>query len=435
MVMDTQSRVAALRRAKTIPVMEIAKAGSQKEILASSSAGGGGAGGALVHDHRTHAPGTGSGRASALTSPWTQSLGSTFGNDRDGVKSVEPAPAAQMSSSNELMQLLEFSPDGGELLTGSMSSELLACVANIKGPRINVRTYPVKKYGVGPSIFAPSSGAHMVIHASNNAFDHSLRHLSLSDSRYVRYYRAHRDYVTSIAAVPRSHAFVSAAMDASVRFWDQRTSTCQGRIALFRLGEVAQIASDGVGVCLLVCTGSNSTLNPFHFESEFFDMRMYDRGPFLRRATNVPGLSRKAATRVESIYMSDDASRLLVGLRELAQSSVDEKALRTALPRTSLTVLDGLSLNILHHLRASSSEEMPSEPAHTLVAQSSHISPDGVVASCGTLGGQVCFWDVNSGRLLRTMEAHKSLVTSTRFHPSMNLFASVSSELHVWRVA
>jgi len=63
---------------------------------------------------------------------------------------------------------------------------------------------------------------YSVVCASNNGWDQTLRYWSLHDNSYLRYFKGHRDKVTSIAMSPLDDTFLSASLDNTVRLWDLR---------------------------------------------------------------------------------------------------------------------------------------------------------------------------------------------------------------------
>mmetsp|Transcript_6686 Transcript_6686/g.11944 ORF Transcript_6686/g.11944 Transcript_6686/m.11944 type:complete len:231 (-) Transcript_6686:21-713(-) len=131
-----------------------------------------------------------------------------------------------------VVQQLEFSPDGKILVGASSRSECLFVISSFENSKnsktkhtskdlIHLRASPVKKYGIGAfeHLYSQSTSDQWIVHGSNNPFDHTLRLLQLKDSRYIRYFRAHRDYVTCIRRVDGESAysrmFVSASLDGS----------------------------------------------------------------------------------------------------------------------------------------------------------------------------------------------------------------------------
>lgn len=101
--------------------------------------------------------------------------------------------------------------------------------------------------------------------------DHTVRLLSLDTNQYVRYFKGHKESVTSLEVDPVHDIFISSSMDLTVKLWDLRSSSPVGGLDV---GEPSIVAFDPMGVVFLVAKPSTCTL-------QFYDMHNYDRKPFL----------------------------------------------------------------------------------------------------------------------------------------------------------
>lgn len=64
---------------------------------------------------------------------------------------------------------------------------------------------------------------------SRNAWDHSLRLISIEKNATLSTFTSHRATVNSIEKHPvEDHFFITAAQDDSLRLWDLRSPSCQG---------------------------------------------------------------------------------------------------------------------------------------------------------------------------------------------------------------
>ncbi|ELR12047.1 WD domain, G-beta repeat-containing protein [Acanthamoeba castellanii str. Neff] len=169
---------------------------------------------------------------------------------------------------------LDFYKTGEHLVTASddesihvynavSGNELLSLTRR----RRTTRTVLSKKYGV--DLIRWTHNENTVICASKNSWDETLRYLSLHDNHYLRYFKGHRDRVTSLAMSPVDDTFLSASLDSTVRLWDLRTNACQGLIR--RTGR-ASVAYDAQGLIFAVATSNNAV--------KLYDLRSFEKGPF-----------------------------------------------------------------------------------------------------------------------------------------------------------
>ena len=83
-----------------------------------------------------------------------------------------------------------------------------------------------KKYGVDLVRF--THHPQTILYASKNDWDQSIRLLSIHDNKYLRYFKGHRDTVTSLSLSPKDDSFISASKDGTVRLWETTSNSCCG---------------------------------------------------------------------------------------------------------------------------------------------------------------------------------------------------------------
>ncbi|MEQ2230861.1 WD repeat-containing protein 82, partial [Ilyodon furcidens] len=83
-----------------------------------------------------------------------------------------------------------------------------------------------KKYGVDLIRFTHGE-AHTVIFSSNK-LDDTIRYLSLTDNKFIRYFPGHTARVTALSMSPVDETFISSSLDKTIRIWDLRSPNCQG---------------------------------------------------------------------------------------------------------------------------------------------------------------------------------------------------------------
>ncbi|KAG7244433.1 hypothetical protein INR49_029877, partial [Caranx melampygus] len=88
------------------------------------------------------------------------------------------------------------------------------------------RTLFSKKYGVD-LIRYTHGDTHTVVYSSNK-LDDTIRYLSLTDNKYIRYFPGHTARVIALSMSPVDDMFISGSLDKTIRIWDLRSPNCQG---------------------------------------------------------------------------------------------------------------------------------------------------------------------------------------------------------------
>lgn len=245
-----------------------------------------------------------------------------------------------------------------------------------------------KKYGADQITFTHHPSA--VLYSSKNGWDESLRYLSLYDNRYLRYFKGHRDRVVSLCMSPKTDAFLSGALDHTVRLWDLRTSECQG---LMRVRGRPSVAYDQQGLVFAVSMEGGAI--------KLFDVRSYDKGPF------------------DTILVGGDAEEVTS-----MKFSNDGKLLLVSTLRGQAHVLDAFEGEKLHTF------EIPPDPDGNPLEAS--FSPDCkyIVAGCGD--GSVRAWNARSGVQVANWTNHAGVPAAVKWAPRRLMFATASVVLAFW---
>ncbi|ANB14912.1 Swd2p [Sugiyamaella lignohabitans] len=131
-----------------------------------------------------------------------------------------------------------------------------------------------KKYGANLARFTHNS--MNCVYASTKE-DDTIRYLSLHDNHFIRYFKGHKDRVTSLEVSPMSDTFISASLDHSVRLWDLRSPSCQ---SLLNVPGPILVTFDATGVVFIVgCEQLNSIA--------LYDVKNQER-PFMSFEPNTP---------------------------------------------------------------------------------------------------------------------------------------------------
>ncbi|KAF2705986.1 WD repeat-containing protein-like protein [Pleomassaria siparia CBS 279.74] len=200
---------------------------------------------------------TGTATPAAPSGPPTQRISDVITSFRPSRRFRPTAPSTSITS-------LDFD-DTGELAIVARDDDTLQ-IYNCKEGK-HAKELKSQKYGVHLARF--SHHAQSIIYASTKV-DDTIRYLSTHDNSYIRYFRGHKDTVTSIALCPSSDTFLSCSKDDTVRIWDLASNNYQGMLKLHKpylatydpSATVIAIASPQTHAVLL------------------YDIRNYDKPPF-----------------------------------------------------------------------------------------------------------------------------------------------------------
>lgn len=100
--------------------------------------------------------------------------------------------------------------------------------------------------------------------------DHAIRYLSLENKLYIRYFKGHKEMVTSIEVNPIQEMFASSSLDQTVKLWDLKVASPVGNLDI---GCTPILAFDPQGIVFAAATDSAILL---------YDLHNYDKAPFLK---------------------------------------------------------------------------------------------------------------------------------------------------------
>ncbi|KAK6462340.1 WD40-repeat-containing domain protein [Scheffersomyces coipomensis] len=124
--------------------------------------------------------------------------------------------------------------------------------------------------------------------------NHAIRYLSLADNQYIRYFKGHKEQVTSIEVHPISDTFLSSSLDHTVKYWDLRSSSPVGNIVV---GQSSIIAFDPWGMIFVVGRYPDPNSSSKTGTVSFYDVKTLDKAPFLQ--ANVEILPKQKWTKIE----------------------------------------------------------------------------------------------------------------------------------------
>jgi len=294
-------------------------------------------------------------------------------------------PGKVFQDSQKRINALDFYHDGTLLVTSS-DDESLSVYNAMEGTK--TKTVFSKKYGIDLIRFTHHSNA--IVCASKNQWDESLRYLSLHDNRYLRYFKGHRDRVTSLAMSPRDDFFMSASLDGTIRLWDLNNNSCQG---LLRHSGRHSVCFDPQGLIFSVASESK--------ELKLYDLRSFDRGPF--SSWTVPMRSPPIGTK-----FSNDGKWILLSCQFGGGAFL----------------LDAFSGELLQRYTDTSLESASARQGITEDCEAS-FSPDAEYVLCGgAADGTICVWERQSGALVTRWRWRENAVSTVQWDPRSVLVAS-----------
>ncbi|KAL9632195.1 MAG: hypothetical protein Q9164_005475 [Protoblastenia rupestris] len=155
--------------------------------------------------------------------------------------------------------------DSGEFLLAACDDDSLQ-LYNAKEGR-HVKQLLSQKYGAHLARF--THHATSIIYASTKV-DDGIRYLSTHDNAFLRYFKGHTAPVTSLAVCPASDTFLSCSLDNTIRLWDLKSPSPQGRL---NLSTPHLAAYDPSATVIAIASSSTHTIL-------LYDLRNYDKPPF-----------------------------------------------------------------------------------------------------------------------------------------------------------
>lgn len=215
------------------------------------------------------------------------------------------------------------------------------------------------------------------------------------------HYSNSNERVTAIEMSPIDDTLLTASLDETVRFWDLRSSTCQGVVA----GETSTlVAIDPQGLVFAVATNFTTI--------RVYDFREYTQGPFATwnvedHGARLPDWS--------SLKFSADGKRLIV----------------TTISDT-IYVLDAYEGRLLQRLVGHAG------PTAASCGEEVCITPDARYVMAGGRDNCVRFWDLNQTKDLDSQpfttlaSPHKAGIKIVGFNPLNAMAVTGSEEVAFW---
>ncbi|KAI6207050.1 hypothetical protein M3Y94_00985400 [Aphelenchoides besseyi] len=235
--------------------------------------------------------------------------------------------------------------------------------------------------------------ANNILFAASKTYT-SIRHFSLYDQKFIRFFHGHTARVTRLAISPVDDLFLSASEDRTVRFWDARQQDCLGMIQT--MDNVPNIAIDPD--CLVVAV---AVVDKF---IKLYDKRYYENGPF--------------STFDYSMF----------GDREWVDMSFsnDGKFILISTPGDHIRLVDAFEGQLVHTLSGHTNENnAPLRAAFSLC--SNYIA-------CGGTDGKITFWSRETGSIISRLSTdHTDGIRQIEFNPVWKQMGSTARETKLWQ--
>ncbi|KAI3405863.2 SWD2 [Candida oxycetoniae] len=106
--------------------------------------------------------------------------------------------------------------------------------------------------------------------------ENSIRYLSLSTNKYIRYFQGHKAQVSNIEVNPINDTFMSSSYDGTVKFWDLKTSSAMGSIGA---GQITVAGYDPSGTVVAIGKQPTNIASKVG-KLELYNLKTFDKGPF-----------------------------------------------------------------------------------------------------------------------------------------------------------
>nr|XP_046239711.1 WD repeat-containing protein 82-like isoform X1 [Scatophagus argus] len=287
----------------------------------------------------------------------------------------------------EKVNCVDFSPNGEYAVSSSDDDCIVLYDIREGKPE---RTLFSKKYGV--DLIRYTYGNTQTVIYSSNKLDDTIRYLSLTDNKYIRYFPGHTARVISLSMSPVDNTFISSSLDKTIRIWDLRSPNCQGLTN--PLGKpVCSFDPEG----LIFAAGVESQA------IKLYDLRASDKGPFASFETRFSRVCDWTG-----LKFSNDGKQILI--------STNGGMIR---------VLNAFSGSVLHTFSGYNNSKG--------ISLEACFTPDSQFVMIGSEDGRVHVWSTESGMKVAVLDGkHPGPINALQFNPRYMTFASACSNMKFW---
>ncbi|CAD6976258.1 unnamed protein product [Tilletia controversa] len=294
------------------------------------------------------------------------------------------------------------------------------------------KTFYSKKYGIDLARFTHKPDS--ILHASTRG-DNTIRFHSLTENKYISYFKGHESRVTSLQMSPVDDTFMSAAANESVRLWDLKSSKAFGKLRMQGHGIAAY---DSSGQVIAIALNERAAV-------VLYDIKQFEKAPFLTiRIDDSAALSQisyppryPVITYLE--FAPGAGSTLLVGTAGGVHYLID--AFSGAL-RRRLVGGHGGRIGLEPEGLAAATPRSMFVPGAGISGSECCFTPDGSCIVSGSATGQIFVWqvpadfrEVDNGRNLdpvAVLHGHQGPSRCVGFNPRSAMLASAGRKLAFW---
>lgn len=294
---------------------------------------------------------------------------------------------ARTYPNSQTVNCLDFTQNGESAVSSSDDD----CIV-IYDIRIGKQTGTLysKKYGVDIIRYAHRD-TETVVYSSNKQ-DDTIRYLSLSDNKFIRYFPGHAARVIALSMSPVDDTFISGSLDKTVLMWDLRAPNYQGSIST--LGKPI-CCFDPAG--LIFAAGVESQV------IQLYDIRAFNKGPF---ASFESRFSRVCEW--TGIKFSNNGEQILISSNG-----------------GMIRVLNAFNGSVLHTFSGYNNSKGESLEAC--------FTPDSQFVMIGSEDGRVHMWSTESGMKVAVLDGkHQGPISTLQFNPRNMMFASACTTMTFW---
>ncbi|XP_026162300.1 WD repeat-containing protein 82-like [Mastacembelus armatus] len=295
--------------------------------------------------------------------------------------------ARTYKENSQKINCVDYSPNGESAISSSDDDRIVLYDIREGKPR---RTLFSKKYGA--DLIRYTHGDTQTVVYSCNKLDDTIRYLSLTDNKYIRYFPGHTARVISLSMSPVDDMFISGSLDKTIRIWDLRSPNCQGLTN--PLGKpVCSFDPDG----LIFAAGVESQA------IKLYDLRAFDKGPFASFETRF-----NRACDWTGLKFSNNGKQILI--------STNGGMIR---------VLDAFSGFVLHTFSGYNNSRG--------ISLEACFTPDSQFVMIGSEDGRVHVWSTESGMKVAVLDGkHSGPINTLQFNPRYMTFASACTNMTFW---
>ncbi|XP_063330143.1 WD repeat-containing protein 82-like [Pelmatolapia mariae] len=287
----------------------------------------------------------------------------------------------------EKVNCVDYSPNGENVITSSDDDRIL--LYDMRDGKCKSNLFS-KKYGV--DLIRYTHGDTNTVVYSSNKLDDTIRYLSLTDNKYIRYFPGHTKRVTALSMSPVDNTFISGSLDKTIRIWDLHCQNCQGLIN--PLGTpLCSFDPDG----LIFAAGVDSKT------VKLYDFRAFDKGPFtcfetrFNRVCDWTGLK-----------FSSDGKQILISTN-----------------KGIIGVLNAFNGSVLHTFSGYNNSKG--------ISLEACFTPDSQFVMIGSEDGRVHVWSTESGMKVAVLDGkHPGPISALQFNPRFMTFVSACSNTTFW---